>query len=113
MQPDSELPKAIHIVYAKWCPHCVPTTVSPIAEAAAELGIPCKLYDIDSESVADADAMVKAHGDWCEDYLIPQVFFELRDGTLKHIMTGYPEGVSYTQRAVANILKSLLHRTAG
>jgi thiol-disulfide isomerase/thioredoxin len=97
--------KAIHVVYANWCPHCVPTTVEPMKKAAADLGIPCLLYDIDTEKVAEADELVKKYGDWSEDYLIPQVFFELADGSIRHVLTGYPEGVALTRRAVENILK--------
>ena len=97
--------KAIHVVYASWCPHCVPTTVEPMKKAAADLRIPCILYDIDTEREAEADELVKKYGDWSEDYLIPQVFFEYVDGSIRHVMTGYPEGVALTRRAVENILK--------
>jgi hypothetical protein len=97
--------KAIHVVYANWCPHCVPTTVEPMVKAAAERGIPCVLYDIDTEKETAADELVRKYGDWSDDYLIPQVFFEYGDGSFRHVMTGYPEGVSFTRRAVENILK--------
>ena len=104
--------KQIHVVYANWCPHCVPTTVEPMKEAAKQLGVPCKLYDIDTEDVRAADDLVKNHGDWSPDYLIPQVFLELEDGEIKHVLTGYPEGVGFTKRAVENLLRSELF-TAG
>ena len=98
--------KAIHVVYANWCPHCVPTTVEKMKLAAKELGVPCLLYDIDTKQVRAADELVKKYGDWSPDYLIPQVFVEFEDGEVKHILTGYPEGVEYTGRAVDNLVKS-------
>jgi len=97
---------AIHVVYARWCPHCVPTTVEPMQRMAAELGVPCKLYDIDSELGKDADELVKGHGDWSEDYTIPQVFFELEDGSMEHVLTGDSRGVRYTEQAVEALLES-------
>ena len=102
-----ETPKAIHVVYATWCPHCVPTTVEPMKEAAAQLGIPCLLYDIDGDRALQADELVRKHGDWSEDYIVPQVFFEYADGSVKHVLTGYSEGVSYTRTAVENLIRSL------
>jgi hypothetical protein len=98
--------KAVHVVYANWCPHCVPTTVDPLKKAAAELGVPCLLHDIDTDDVKVADELVREHGDWSPDYLIPQVFLELGDGNIRHVLTGYPEGVGFTRRAVENLLKS-------
>lgn len=98
--------KAIHVVYADWCPHCMPTTVEPMKKAASSLGIPIHLYNIDTEDVKKADELVKKYGDWSEDYIIPQVFFELDDGSIKHVLTGYSEGVQYTKRAVENLLNS-------
>ncbi|MEM0074965.1 MAG: hypothetical protein QXR69_01505 [Conexivisphaerales archaeon] len=100
--------KAIHVVYAKWCPHCVPTTIEPMKKMASELGIPCNLYDIDSDAVKKADELVRKYGDWSEDYIIPQVFLEYEDGSFKHILTGYSEGVQYTKRAVENIVNGEL-----
>lgn len=101
-----ERPKAIHVVYAKWCPHCVPTTVEPMKEVAKRLGIQCRLYDIDTENAGAADELVRKHGDWSEDYIIPQVFLEFQDGAVKHVLTGYSEGVPFTKRAVENLLRS-------
>lgn len=100
--------KGIHVVYANWCPHCVPTTVEPMKKLAKELGIECDLLDIDTEDEPRADELVRKYGDWSEDYLIPQVFFEFDNGEVKHVLTGYSEGVSYTRRAVENLLKSSL-----
>jgi len=98
--------KAIHVVYADWCPHCVPTTVGPMMKVAEELGVPCRLHDIDTDDVLVADELVRKYGDWSPDYLIPQVFLEYDDGSIKHVLTGYPEGVGFTRRAVENLLNS-------
>jgi len=98
--------KAVHIVYANWCPHCVPTTVEPLKRASEEIGVPCLLHDIDTEDVKVADDLVKRYGDWSPDYLIPQVFLEYEDGRIRHVLTGYPEGVAFTRRAVENLLNS-------
>lgn len=98
-------PNAIHVVYAQWCPHCVPTTVEPLKERAAELGVPLHLHDIDTPDVKVADELVEKHGDWTPDYLIPQVFFEY-DGRVEHVLTGNPKGVSLTKRAVEELLAS-------
>ena len=100
--------KTIHVVYANWCPHCVPTTVEPMEKLAKELGVQLDLLDIDTENEKRADELVKKYGDWSEDYLIPQVFFEFNDGEIKHVLTGYSEGVAYTKRAVENLLRSPL-----
>lgn len=100
--------KAIHVVYAEWCPHCVPTTVEPMKKLASQLNIPIYLYNIDTEDVEKADYLVKQYGDWSEDYIIPQVFFEYNDGSIKHVLTGYSEGVQYTKRAVENLLNSYM-----
>ena len=103
--------KAFHVVYANWCPHCAPTAVEKMKLAAKELGVPCLLYDIDSEQARAADELVKKHGDWSPDYLIPQVFVEFEDGEVKHVLTGYPEGVEYTRVAVDNLVRSEMFRT--
>jgi len=97
--------KAIHVVYADWCPHCVPTTVGPIQRAAKELGVACVLYDIDTNDEKKADELVERHGDWSPDYLIPQVFVETDDGKIEHVMTGDPRGLQYTRQALEALLK--------
>ena len=99
-----ERPKAIHVVYAQWCPHCVPATVGPLKERGEELGIPCHLYDIDGEEVDAADALVREHGDWSPDYLVPQVFLEYGEGRIEHVLTGNPRGVALTKKAVEALL---------
>jgi glutaredoxin len=98
------------VVYAEWCPHCVPTTVEPMRQAAKDLGIPLHLYDIDTDQEDAADELVRKYGDWTEDYLVPQVFLEMEDGTFIHVLTGKPEGVQYTRRAVDEFLSSPLYR---
>jgi hypothetical protein len=99
--------KAIHVVYAEWCPHCVPTTVEPVQRAGRELGVPVILHDIDTDDVAKADALVKEYGDWTPDYVIPQVFLETDDGKIEHVLTGDRRGVQYTQREVEALLSGL------
>ena|SRR5271170_2518108 len=101
--------KAIHVVHATWCPHCHPTTVEPIEKIAKELGIPFFSYDIDiPEQATKGDELVRKFGDWSEDYLVPQVFIETREGKIEHVLTGYSESVDSTKRAVNNLLKSPL-----
>lgn len=99
--------KAIQVVYANWCPHCVPTTVEPMKELGRKLHVPVKLLDIDTDAETEADELVKKYGDWTPDYIIPQVFVELDDGSVKHVLTGHPGGVSLTKKAVENLLKTL------
>jgi thiol-disulfide isomerase/thioredoxin len=100
--------KSIHVVYADWCPHCVPTTVEPVKKKAKELEVSCLLYNIDDpNAVKKADKLVKNYGDWCKDYLIPQVFFEHENGKIKHVFTGYSEDVKLTRRALDNLLNHL------
>ena len=107
--PASRL-KAIHVVYADWCPHCKPATVEPMKKAAEELNVPCLLHNIDTDDVKVADELVKKYGDWSPDYLIPQVFFEFENNEIKHVLTGYSEGVPLTKRAVENLLSSKLFK---
>jgi glutaredoxin len=101
--------RAIHIVYANWCPHCVPTTVGPLQRAAQEIGVPCILHDIDTDDVTVADELVKKYGDWTPDYLVPQVFLEMDDGKVEHVLTGDPRGISYTRQAVEALVKRLVN----
>jgi thiol-disulfide isomerase/thioredoxin len=102
--------KAIYVVYAEWCPHCVPMTVEPMKRVARELGVSCVLYDIDTDDEEKADDLVRKYGDWTEDYLIPQVFVEADDGKIKHVLTGDPRGLSFTERAVETLLKSQIFK---
>jgi thiol-disulfide isomerase/thioredoxin len=99
--------KAIHVVHATWCPHCHPTTVEPLEKLASEIGIGFVSYDIDKpEDERKADELVLKFGDASEDYLIPQVFLEMEDGQIRHVLTGYSESVELTKRAVNNLIKS-------
>jgi thiol-disulfide isomerase/thioredoxin len=102
--------KAIDVVYANWCPHCVPTTVEPMKKAAAQLGVRLNLYDIDTDAVKKADELVEKYGDWTPDYIIPQVFLEFDDGNVQHVLTGQPRGLVYTRQAIDEFLKSDLFR---
>jgi hypothetical protein len=79
-----------------------------VQRAAEEFGVPCILYDIDTDDVKKADEMVKKYGDWTPDYLIPQVFFEMDDGKIEHVLTGDRRGVQYTRQAVEALVKSRL-----
>jgi thiol-disulfide isomerase/thioredoxin len=97
--------KAVHVVYADWCPHCAPSTVETIQLAAKELGLPCVLHDIETDDVKKADELVERYGDWSSDYLIPQVFVEMDDGRIQHVMTGDPRGLQYTRQALEALLK--------
>ena len=103
-----EKPKAIHVVYATWCPHCVGTTVEPLQEKAKALGIPCVLHDIDTADGQVADELVRRYGDWAPDYLVPQVFLEYEGTRFKHVLTGDPRGVALTRIAVEKLLSSML-----
>src|SRR5271156_625614 len=102
--------KGIYVVYANWCPHCVPTAVEPIKKAAHELRVPLHLYDIDTDDVGKADEIVEKYGDWTPDYLIPQVFIEADDGKIEHVLTGNPRGLQYTKSAVEALLKGRLSK---
>jgi len=104
--------KAIHVVYADWCPHCVPTTVGPLEKKSAELKVPLILYHIDDpEAIKKADELVKKFGDWSPDYLIPQVFLEYDDGEIRHVFTGYSEDIQLTRNGVSNLVSSELLNT--
>jgi glutaredoxin len=101
--------KSIHLVYAEWCPHCVPNTMERMKKAAAELGAEFQAHDIDTSDVQVADELVKKYGDWSPDYLVPQAFLEFDDGSFKHVLTGDPRGVAFTQRLLDGFLSSKLY----
>ena len=64
---------------------------------AKQLGVELRVLDIDdAEQEKIADSLVKDYGDQADDYLIPQVFFE-EDGNVKHVFTGFSEGVEVTR----------------
>jgi len=99
--------KSIKMVYAKWCPHCVPTTLDAMSKASSELKAKLELYDIDNpEQVKTADELVKKYGEWSEDYVIPQVFFEYQDGKIEHVFTGQRQGVSASRSKLEELFKS-------
>jgi thiol-disulfide isomerase/thioredoxin len=106
--------KSVHVVFAKWCPHCIPTTVEPVREKAQKLGVPCVLYDIDDPIASrKGDDLVKRYGDWSPDYLVPQVFVEYDNGKIRHVFTGYSEDVELTRRGVGNLLSSHIFKRSG
>lgn len=74
---------------------------------AKELKAELRVLDIDNpEQEKTADLLVKEHGDFAEDYLIPQVFIEERDGGIRHIFTGFSEGVNVTKARWDDFLAS-------
>ncbi|MFH0896588.1 MAG: hypothetical protein V1850_00870 [Candidatus Bathyarchaeota archaeon] len=106
------LVKGVTIVLAKWCPHCVPFSLSNAKMMAKDLCVPLRVLDIDVPSqLKAADKLVKEHGDWAEDYLIPQVFVEYTDGRFRHLLTGFSEGVSSTEAAWKAFFSSNYYRT--
>ena len=106
--------RAVHVVHATWCPHCHPMTVEPLQKLAEELGIPLLSYDIDvPEQEKKADELVRRFGDWTEDYLVPQVFVEMSDGEMRHVLTGYPGNLALTRKAVNDLIAGPLFARAG
>jgi glutaredoxin len=92
---------------ADWCPHCVPLSEEWGRRLARELGLSYRRLDIDQrDQEKEADRIVRSHGDWAEDYLIPQVFLEWPTGRTEHILTGFSEAVIRTRKAWANLFAS-------
>lgn len=86
------------LVYATWCPHCEPLSTERAPRLAARLGARLTLLDIDDRAQeARADEIVRQHGDWDPDYLIPQLFLRHADGTVEHLLTGIPGSVAATR----------------
>ena len=109
--PSAARPSRLTIVLADWCPHCVPLSEVKVHELGERLRVPVRRLDIDDPAEErEADALVKAHGDWSPDYLIPQVFLEWSDGRVEHLLTGFPEGVPRTRRAWDDLFQSDLIR---
>jgi hypothetical protein len=83
---------------------------------AEDLGVLLLVLDIEiPEQLEAADRLVEEHGDWSEDYLIPQVFVEYDDGRVNHLLTGFSEAVSVTEaswRALfsSSYYQSLVHK---
>lgn len=70
--------KRITIVLAEWCPHCVPLSLEKSKEMTKALEVPLRVLDIDdSEQEKLADELVLEHGDFTEDYLIPQTMRDI------------------------------------
>jgi hypothetical protein len=79
---------------------------------AEELGVPLLILDIEiPEQLEAADKLVKEHGDWSEDYLIPQVFVEYTDGRVDHLLTGFSEAVSVTEASWKALFSSSHYQT--
>ena len=92
-------PVRLDLVMADWCPHCRPTSTDVAPTLARQLGVPLRELDIDDPAQERiADDLVKEHGDWTPDYLIPQVFLEWSDGRIEHLLTGVPGSVEGTRR---------------
>ena len=98
-------PQQLDLVMAEWCPHCSPLSVEMGEKLAQRLGVPLRILDIDERAQElVADRLVREHGDWTEDYLIPQVFLEWSDGRIEHLLTGIPGSVTGTRRAWEDLL---------
>ena len=96
----------ITVVLAQWCPHCVPLSLDRCSQMAKQLGVELRVLDIDDpEQERIADGIVKDYGDWADDYLIPQVFFE-EDDKIQHVFTGFSEGVEVTRSRWDDFLAS-------
>lgn len=109
MNSSSSSPKIerISTVIAKWCPHCYPLSVDNAKRMAEDLDVQLRVLDIDREDdVKIADQLVSEYGDNAEDYLIPQIFLEYKDGTVKHIFTGFSENTEVTKRHWQDLFNS-------
>lgn len=105
--------RGITIVLADWCPHCVPLSLEIVRQIANETKAQLRVLDIDKiEEMKLADRLVKEHGDFSEDYLIPQVFIEREDGNIEHIFTGFSEGVHITKARWDDFRSSEYYRTS-
>ncbi len=94
----SASPVRLTLVKATWCPHCVPISTERGPKLAQRIGVPYRELDIDRpEEEAAADALVRGHGDWSEDYLVPQLFLEFDDGSVRHLLTGDPRSTAGTR----------------
>ena len=101
----------VSVVLADWCPHCVPLSLETTKRLAGELNVPLRVLDIDdSKQEKIADKLVEEYGDNAEDYLIPQVFLEYDDGTVRHIFTGFSEAVKVTEAKWNDFFNSDFYR---
>ena len=97
----------LSIVLATWCPHCVPLSLENAKKMSKDIGVPLRVLDIDEpEGVKIADDLVSKYGDDSEDYLIPQVFAEFQDGSVKHIFTGFSENPEITRKHWQDLFQS-------
>jgi hypothetical protein len=104
---EKSRPSRLTIVLADWCPHCVPLSEKYGRRLARRLRVPYRRLDIDRRrEVREADRIVRRHGDWAPDYLIPQVFLEWSDGRIDHLLTGFSEAVARTEMAWTDLLQS-------
>jgi thiol-disulfide isomerase/thioredoxin len=86
---DPKSAPTLTLVYAEWCPHCVPLSTDLAPVLARGLNASLRLLDIDvPEEERQADALVQRYGDWDPDYLIPQVFLDSGAGRVEHLLTG-------------------------
>lgn len=98
-------PVRLTLVSATWCPHCHPLSTDRAPQLAKSLGVPARILDIDRRAEEEeADRLVRAHGDWDEDYLIPQLFLEWSDGAVTHLLTGTPGATSGTRASWEKLL---------
>jgi glutaredoxin len=103
--------RRITIVLAQWCPHCVPLSLEKAQKIAEELNVELRVLDIDKPELTKvADMLVMEHGDFAEDYLIPQVFIEGDDEGIEHIFTGFSEGVHVTSARWDDFFASQYYR---
>ena len=106
-------PTRLDLVLAHWCPHCDPISTERAPPLARELEVPLRSLDIDRpEEERIADALVRDHGDWTEDYLIPQVFLEWSDGRIEHLLTGVPGSLEGTKAAWEDVRRRFARPTA-
>ncbi len=111
MNSDSDLSR-ISIVLATWCPHCVPLSLEMTRKMSSELRRPLRVLDIDDAKLGStADNLVKEHGDYCEDYLVPQVFLEFSDGSIEHIFTGFSESTEVTRKRWEDLFQSSMYQS--
>lgn len=100
----------ISIVLASWCPHCVPLSLEMSKKMAGELKVPLRVLDIDHNiDGRTADDLVREHGDYCDDYIVPQVFLEFYDGTVSHIFTGFSEATEVTKKRWDDLFQSEMY----
>jgi hypothetical protein len=108
----------VSIVLANYCPHCVPFSRRNAEKIAQDFGVPLRVLDVEIiEQEIEADRLVEKHGDWSEDYLIPQVFIEYADGRVSHLLTGFSEAVAATEASwealfSSDYYKNLIHEQA-